>query len=199
MVQLWSSFFLVSLPILATAFNTTVHGQVISKRAASNWPIKSGYVAFGDSFAAGMGTGATTTDACRVGTNNLGDLINRYTNNGDVDFQQRACSGDTTVGLNRQIDKWQKPELADVATISMGGNDLHFSDLIWYCVITPFPSKQDEALCDQQITWAKGNMTDTSDNSLAARLQAAYKRVLDKSGGLVCLQLFFVNNRPTDV
>jgi hypothetical protein len=107
----------------------------------SNWPIKTGYVAFGDSYAAGMGTGKTTTDSCRVGEYNIGDLLNKWTNNPGIDFQRKICSGDTLVGLNRQIDEWENPTRADVATISTGGNDVGFSDLVINCVITPYTWK----------------------------------------------------------
>jgi hypothetical protein len=85
-------------------------------RRTTYWPIKSGYVAFGDSYGAGLGTGATSTDACRVGSNNFGSLLNQWTNNPNVNYQQKVCSGDTTVGLNRQIDEWKWPSLADVVT-----------------------------------------------------------------------------------
>lgn len=47
------------------------------------------------------------------------------------------CSGDTTTGLNRQIDEWKDPENADIATVAMGGNDLGFSDIVMNCILVP--------------------------------------------------------------
>ena len=153
------------------------------KRAPDDWPIKKGYVAFGDSFAAGMGTGTTSTGPCRVGSNNFGDLLYTWTNNPLVDYQQMACSGDTTFGLNRQIKEWQSPDIADVATISMGGNDLGFPDLVWYCVITPdhFLKPNNKQKCEVAKTKAKNLMNLSDGNGLQAKLRAAYTQILDKS------------------
>jgi hypothetical protein len=78
----------------------------LSQRAPEGWPIKNGYVAFGDSFAAGMGTGTTSEDNCRIGSNNFGNLLMRYTDNPEVEYQGRQCSGDTVEGLAKQIDWW---------------------------------------------------------------------------------------------
>lgn len=97
---------------------------------AAAFPIVDGYVAFGDSFAAGMGTGTTTGDACRVGENSYPKLLNEYGKTPTSDFQNLPCSGDTVVGLMSQIDKWITPEKADVATISIGGNDVGFSKIV---------------------------------------------------------------------
>jgi lysophospholipase L1-like esterase len=155
------------------------------KRASDNWPIKTGYVAFGDSFAAGMGTGTTSTDRCRVGSNNFGNLLYTWTNNPLVQYQQMACSGDTTFGLNRQINEWQLPEIADVATISMGGNDLGFPDLVRYCVIIPYPFSTPEEYnkqkCEVAKTKAKNLMNLSDGSGLQAKLRAAYTKILDKS------------------
>jgi hypothetical protein len=155
------------------------------QRAPDNWPIKKGYVAFGDSYGAGMGTGTTTTDSCRVGSNNFADLLMRWTNNNNVDFQRKVCSGDTTVGLNRQIDEWKNPSKADIATVSIGGNDLGFSDLVWYCVVTPNTFKtgaSNRQKCVEKEAAARQLLDDNGDNGLGSKLTKAYKKILEKSG-----------------
>lgn len=40
-------------------------------------------------------------------------------------------------GLNHQIDKWDNMDQATIGTVTIGGNDLGFTDLAYYCVITP--------------------------------------------------------------
>lgn len=148
-------------------------------------PIKKGYVAFGDSYGAGMGTGTTSGDPCRVGSNNFADLIKRWINNDSIDYQRKVCSGDTTKGLNRQIDEWENPKNADLATVSIGGNDLGFNDLVWYCVITPNTANLGSANrknCLNAEAKAIQLLDDTSSNGLLAKLTAAYKKMLDKSG-----------------
>ena len=159
--------------------------ETISRRTPNDWPIKTGYVAFGDSFAAGMGTGTTSTDPCRIGSNNFGALLDAWTNNDAVAFQQKACSGDTTIGLNRQIDEWTDPQQADVATVSMGGNDLKFSDLAWWCILTPTTWRlpaTNKRYCNKAMDAAMKLMSDTSADGLTEKLKAAYARILEKSG-----------------
>lgn len=151
-------------------------------KKADPLPVKSGYVAFGDSFGAGMGTGTTTSDPCRIGSNNFGDLLYKFINNREVDFQRKVCSGDTTTGLNRQIDEWQTPTKADIATVSMGGNDLYFSDIVWYCILTPNGLVFDvKPHCNDAKDVAKHIMEDSGDGGLRSKLKNAYKRILDKS------------------
>ena len=72
-------------------------------------PIKRGYTAFGDSYAAGIGTGNTSTWGCRQGRFSYPDLIALTAQ--DIDFQNLACSGATVQnllsgGVNSQVDAW---------------------------------------------------------------------------------------------
>jgi hypothetical protein len=146
------------------------------RRAPDDWPIKKGYVAFGDSYGAGMGTGITTQDSCRVGSNNFADLLMRWTNNNAIDFQR---------GLNRQINEWVNPAKADVATVSIGGNDLKFSDLLWYCVASPNSFRtgaQNRQLCIETEAAARQQLDDNGDDGLRSKLVKAFKRILKKSG-----------------
>lgn len=135
-----------------------------------------------------MGTGTTSWDGCRIGTANVGDLIHAYTNKSDIDYQRKMCSGDTTVGLNRQIDEWSNPERADIATVTAGGNDVGFTDILWYCVLAVdahiilwhFPSYY-KKYCNEMKEKGRRMMEDSSENGLKAKLVAAYKKMLEKS------------------
>lgn len=60
-------------------------------------PLKKGYVAFGDSFAAGIGTGMTEGSGCRRGQFSYPSLLASTAPN--IDFQNLACSGDTTKNI----------------------------------------------------------------------------------------------------
>ncbi|KAI9890439.1 MAG: hypothetical protein M1814_003923 [Vezdaea aestivalis] len=152
-------------------------------KRADNWPVKTGYVAFGDSYGAGMGTGTTSLDVCRVGSNSFSNLLNTAFNKPDIDFQRRVCSGDTTVGLNRQIDEWTNPKKADLATVSIGGNDVGFSNLTWHCIMTPnFLDDDSKAKCETAKNVARKLMDDPGESGLRSKLSKAYKRILDKSG-----------------
>lgn len=78
---------------------------------------------------------------CRVGSNNFGKLLNQYTNNSNVVYQDLVCSGDTTTGLARQIDEWRKkdPSKFNLTTVSIGGNDIQFSNFVRNCVVAINP------------------------------------------------------------
>jgi hypothetical protein len=144
-----------------------------------------GYVHFGDSYAAGMGTGKTSQDACRIGENNYGDLMYKSWGNSEIPFEKKVCSGDTTTGLNRQIDEWNDPGKANVGTLTIGGNDIGFYDLVWWCVITPNTihwGSTARGYCLDAERKAQDLMKDEGENGLKAKLKSAYLKVLEKSG-----------------
>lgn len=146
-----------------------------------------GYAHFGDSYASGMGTGSTSWDKCRVGSNNYGDLIYKYFADSSIPYQRHSCSGDTTDGLNSQIDAWTGADRVSVVTLTMGGNDLGFSDLVYYCVITPNTGhlgSTDRKSCEDAEAKAYAHLADTSANGLRAKLKSAYVRILAKTGRL---------------
>lgn len=147
-------------------------------------PVVEGYVHFGDSFAAGMGTGTTSTDTCRVGSNNYGKLLYRWFGDETIPFESLACSGDTTTGLLKQIDKWKAPSVANVGTLTMGGNDLDFSNMVYYCVITPneiHTAATNRQYCLEYEAKARALMEDGSAAGLTAKLTDAYLKILTKS------------------
>lgn len=129
-----------------------------------------------------MGTGVTGTGHCRIGTANVGDLINAQNPTG-IDYQRKMCSGDTTTGFNRQIDEWENPENADIATVTMGGNDLGFSDIVTNCVLVPsyhWASTYSKR-CKAAKEKANRILEDDSEDGIGPKLAAAYKRIVEKS------------------
>jgi hypothetical protein len=143
------------------------------------------YVHFGDSYGAGMGTGTTTTDKCRVGSNNFGKLLYSWMNDANIEYVKKVCSGDTLTGLTGQINSWSNPERASIATLSIGGNDVGFSSLLRYCVITPNtgPSgSANRANCVASEKKATDYMSDPGTTGLRYKLKEAYLSILRKSG-----------------
>src|ERR1700761_6873986 len=109
-----------------------------TKRSPIINPIINGYVAFGDSYAAGIGTGTTQGDGCRQGEFSYPKQLLAATAPG-AEFQNLACSGATLKniyegGEHSQIDSWDSTN-SDVATISIGGNDVGFYDILTACII----------------------------------------------------------------
>ncbi|GAA2955015.1 SGNH/GDSL hydrolase family protein [Streptomyces enissocaesilis] len=104
------------------------------------------YVALGDSYAAGNAAGAydTTSGACRRSTRAYPALW--AAQHAVSDFRFAACSGATTADVLRQ----QLPALSrntTLVTLTIGGNDLEFSDSTTSCLL---PTSTDAA-CDRAL------------------------------------------------
>ncbi|KAI1267227.1 SGNH hydrolase [Xylariaceae sp. FL1019] len=105
-----------------------------------------GFVAFGDSYSAGIGTGAVygEDNRCMRGLNAHAELIaaDLSTSQGGPNttaFQFLSCTGSTTEdvllsGGKSQIDSFNVSLPTEFALLSIGGNDLGFFDVINACV-----------------------------------------------------------------
>jgi hypothetical protein len=94
---------------IPTSAGTGAEPSVTVKRL----PIQKGYVAFGDSYAASIGTGATQRGGCRKGENSYPKQLAALAAN-DIDFQNLPCSGAVVGevlqgGEKSQIDSWINP------------------------------------------------------------------------------------------
>ncbi|RAL13202.1 SGNH/GDSL hydrolase family protein [Aspergillus homomorphus CBS 101889] len=143
-----------------------------------------GYVHFGDSYAAGMGTGSTSRDSCRVGSNNYGKLLYNYLNDSSIPFANYACSGDTTTGLANQVKKWKDTISPNLGTLTMGGNDVGFSDIIRNCITWELPTGYPawfQAQCEVVKDKARSILSDTSSLGMRNKLKEAYLGILNAS------------------
>jgi lysophospholipase L1-like esterase len=147
-------------------------------------PIKKGYVAFGDSFAAGFGTGTTTGDACRQGEFSYPKQLASSAPVG-IDFQNLACSGAVITeilsgGTGSQIDMWTNPANADIATLSIGGNDVGFSKILDACIVQSMGGAGQLFYdCQARIQDATATMT---GNDLYQTIFQALSQIVTKSG-----------------
>lgn len=143
-------------------------------------PIKKGYTAFGDSYAAGIGTGNTSTWGCRQGRFSYPDLLASTVQ--DIDFQNLACSGATVQnllsgGAYSQVDAWTNPTVADIATISIGGNDIGFYNILSACVL--WVGGYWAGDCDTEVAKAHEIL---ANPELSANITSALKEIIDKNG-----------------
>lgn len=96
-----------------------------------------GFVALGDSYSAGIGTGFNgTEDDCRHGLHAYPKLVQS-----DLDgaFQFLSCTGSTIDDMlsgaeNSQVDAFNTSLPIDFALLSIGGNDLGFFDIMNSCI-----------------------------------------------------------------
>lgn len=103
-----------------------------------------GFVAFGDSYSAGIGTGVNGSEStCRHGLGAYPLLIHRdveaAVGTNATSFQHLSCTGagvdDVLAGTSTsQIDGFNTTETADFALLSIGGNDLGFFDIMNSCI-----------------------------------------------------------------
>lgn len=147
--------------------------------------IKKGYVAFGDSYAAGIGTGMTDSGGCRQGQFSYPKQLAKIATDtvGDVDFQNYPCSGAVVSdvlegGGKSQIDKWKNPKNADIATISIGGNDVGFYNVLTACVLRVGLFKL-PGNCDEQVKKAHDII---NGRDLSTDINLALNQILAKSG-----------------
>ncbi|KAL6808607.1 SGNH hydrolase [Trichoderma camerunense] len=106
----------------------------------------SGFIALGDSYSAGIGTGLFngTEDDCRHGHNAYPMLVqedlSRSLDGGEVPtFQFLSCTGSTVNDMlagaeHSQIDEFNTTATADFALLSIGGNDLGFFEIMNSCI-----------------------------------------------------------------
>jgi lysophospholipase L1-like esterase len=99
------------------------------------------YVALGDSFSSGVGTGSyTLSSSCRRGVYAYPWLVSQQRPNTSLTFV--ACSGATTSDLlASQIGSVTTG--TNIVTVTIGGNDIGFSDLIVECTLANCSSELD--------------------------------------------------------
>ncbi|KAI0123817.1 SGNH hydrolase-type esterase domain-containing protein [Xylariales sp. AK1849] len=106
---------------------------------------RTGFVALGDSYSAGIGTGVDGAENdCRQGLHAYPALMARDLAAGQggpnsTAFQFLSCTGSTTEeilsgGETSQIDGFNASRPADFALLSVGGNDLGFFDVMNACI-----------------------------------------------------------------
>lgn len=112
-------------------------------------------------------------------------MINNYLGDESIVWPgPLSCSGDTTAELSKKIDNWKTAKDTNLATLTIGGNDLGFSDLVTHCVIRPWwPSngKKHDKECEEFKQKAKDHLRDSSDDGLPAKLRKSYLKILQKS------------------
>ena len=164
-----------------TQLPTSVGTGVEPSATVQRLPIQKGYVAFGDSYAAGIGTGTTEGGGCRQGENSYPKQLAALAAN-DIDFQNLPCSGAVVGdvlqgGEKSQIDSWINPQNADIATLSIGGNDVGFFDILDACVLRVEQAFAGE--CDPAVNSAYDKI---NGFNLFHDIASTLRQIIDKSG-----------------
>ncbi|KAK2612965.1 SAGA complex subunit Sgf73 [Conoideocrella luteorostrata] len=134
----------------ATTQLISAKSEAQAKDSGINFPHRpshksSGFIALGDSYSAGIGTGFNGTENdCRQGLNAYPKLIHADLNRwgrGDLhsEIQFLSCTGSTIDNIlsgseHSQIDNLNVTPKADFALLSIGGNDLGFFEIMNSCI-----------------------------------------------------------------
>ncbi|PMB67896.1 putative glucan endo-1,3-beta-glucosidase [Beauveria bassiana] len=127
------------------------------------YPIREGWVSFGDSYAAGIGAGNPWDDTkgCYRGTGSypaILDYLVRAVHQGSPQWQNFACSGETADQFRKgegasQLRDWI-PVTSDIATVSFTGNDFGFANIVSHCLMG-YPRGSYKEQCDEDIAHTK--------------------------------------------
>lgn len=151
------SRFSLYLGSILLAVVTTLTGAVVAH--ASQQAVTGGYVALGDSYSSGVGAGSYigSSGNCKRSTKAYPHLWNAA--NAPSSFDFTACSGARTDEvLASQLGPLDNG--TGLVSISVGGNDAGFADVMTTCVL------QSESSCLSRINTARSYATSTLPGKL---------------------------------
>ena len=139
---------------------------VFANVAAAAPTVADQYVALGDSFSSGVGTGSYTLSAsCRRGVYAYPWLVAQQRPNTSLTFV--ACSGATTNDLMASQIQSVTAD-TDIVTVTIGGNDIGFANLILQCTLA-------------ECSAALDNTRSTLVSVLSPRLDTVYAGIESRS------------------
>ena len=132
------------------------------------------YVALGDSFSSGVGTGSYTLDsACKRSVYAYPYLLAQARRRTSLTFV--ACSGATTADLLAKQVQSVTPQTT-IVTLTIGGNDIGFADLIYQCTVGDCTSALESTTANLETTLGAG--LDTVYTTIKERAAAGAKIVV---------------------
>lgn len=147
----------------ATVFAGIVPAHVVPRAAPGK------YFAQGDPYASGIaagnyvdGTPGSADWTCSRFTSAYGIQLNGLFG-GAADFQHQACSGATSAAVrqNQIIDAD-----ADLATLTVGGNDADFGNIVDKCVYGFTPNQLNDASCQAALAATEKNIDNNVNNAV---------------------------------
>ncbi|MFH8398691.1 SGNH/GDSL hydrolase family protein [Streptomyces anulatus] len=126
------------------------------------------YVALGDSYSSGVGAGSYDGSSCKRSSRAYPALW--AASNSPSSFDFAACSGARTGDVTgSQLGRLNAS--TDLVSISIGGNDAGFADVMTTCVL------QSEATCLNRVATARAYV----DSTLPGRLDSVYTAIRSKA------------------
>ncbi|KUH37465.1 MULTISPECIES: SGNH/GDSL hydrolase family protein [Streptomyces] len=142
------------------------------------------YVALGDSFASAAGVPDQVDSACMRSDRNYPALVRASLT--PAAHRDVSCGGATTVHMTTAQNASAPPQFdalsadTDVVTLTIGGNDIGFADIIVRCVslglFNPFGSP-----CKSSYTWTGTDQLAATVNATAPKIAAAIDGVRQRA------------------
>jgi lysophospholipase L1-like esterase len=137
------------------------------------------YVALGDSYSSGTGTRTYFDSGCQKSVYAYPSLVDQQRPNTDLVFA--ACSGAQTANvLNSQVNSLTAS--TNWVTITIGGNDAGFSNVITQCALPSWLAN-----CNGAIDTAQNFI----NNTLPARLTNVYNEIKTRSPNAIVIVLSY--------
>lgn len=150
-------------------------------------PIKNGWVAFGDLYAAGIGAGSPVNtpdpDKCMRGDGGYPWKLDEYLQllaDDTLAFTPLPCSSDVANDITKeggQLDRWY-PSNSDIATLSIIGNDFKFGLIVTTCIVGYISSSDPK--CDKVLASAEA-LLDPADTTIVTLLFDVWIGIIKKS------------------
>ncbi|WYZ40297.1 hypothetical protein EsH8_IV_000638 [Colletotrichum jinshuiense] len=159
--------------------------HLLSKHGKHSQQRTAGFVAFGDSYSAGIGTGVDGVEVeCRLGSHAhpvliSADLAASQGHNATT-FQFLSCTGSTTSnvlsgGERSQVDSFNTSINADFAVLSIGGNDLGFFRVMNACIFRFYSFYS--GTCETALQYVSDQIEGTD---FEHRLEMVIMQILDR-------------------
>jgi lysophospholipase L1-like esterase len=157
------------------------------------------YVALGDSYAAGTGLSQQTDAECKRSSGSYPSwLAETYK---PAVFKDVTCSGATTHSLwNKQGSAAPQVEAltkdTDLVTVTLGGNDLGFSDVLTTCVLAGLSTREGTPCRDELLR--SGKNLDADFANLSTRVPDMLTDIKRRSPEARVVVVGYPNPFPTD-
>jgi lysophospholipase L1-like esterase len=147
---------------------------------ANQGQAKNVYAALGDSYAAGVGSGGTSSGGACLRNSNAYPAV-WEASHPTYALNPVACSGATAADVLPQKQLNAITPGTTLITLSAGGNDVGFAGVVAACSV---PTKLGDLLCDAANNHARSEISSNQKNGLKVTLSSLYVAIRQKAGAV---------------
>src|SRR5262245_51896299 len=149
--------------VASAACTVTLAAAAVTAASTSAYASSTNYVALGDSYSSGVGAGSYDGSSCERSSNAY--AAKWAAAHSPASFNFAACSGATTADVrNSQLSALNSN--TSLASITIGGNDVCFTNVMETCVLNS------DSACQTAVNNAENQMRTTLPGSLSSLYSA---------------------------